>query len=80
MQKIKIGHPAKFQDKDNFFPLVFCPVCVILCRIFTSSVLRVQPFDTNLIHSADACFLFMACVGLHVHMKPKTISSLLNEI
>ena len=43
MQKIKIGHPSKFRDKDNFFPLVLFPVCVILCRIFTSSVLRAQP-------------------------------------
>ena len=25
MQKIKIGHRAKFQDKDNFFPQVLFP-------------------------------------------------------
>ena len=40
MQKIKIGHRAKFRDRDNFFPLVLFPFRAILCRIFTSSVLH----------------------------------------
>ena len=33
-------------------------------------------FDRNLIHSADACFLFMACVG-YSRVQLKTLSSLL---
>ena len=35
-------------------------------------------FDRNLIHSADACFLVMACVGYSL-AKLKTLSSLLND-
>ena len=34
MQKIKIGHRAKFRDRDNFFPQV------LLRLIFTSGVLH----------------------------------------
>ena len=33
-------------------------------------------FDRNLIHSADACFLVMACVG-YLRAQLKTLSSLL---
>jgi len=40
MQKIKIGHRAKFRDKDNFFPQVSILFQVILCHIFTSGVLH----------------------------------------
>jgi len=40
MQKIKIGHRAKFQDIDNFFLQVLFPFRVILRRIFTSGVLH----------------------------------------
>ena len=40
MQKIKIGHRAKFRDKDNFFPQVLFPFRAILRRIFTSGVLH----------------------------------------
>ena len=40
MQKIKIGHPAKFRDRDNFFPQVSFPFRAILRRIFTSGVLH----------------------------------------
>jgi len=35
MQKIKIGHRAKFRDKENFFPQVLFPFRAILCRIVT---------------------------------------------
>ena len=52
MQKINIGHRAKFRDRDKFFSQVLFPVRAILRRLFTSGVL---------IHSADACFLVMAC-------------------
>ena len=75
MQKIKIGHPAKFRDKDNFFPQVlisdFTPYFHFRC------VARAT-FDRNLIHSVDACFLVMACVG-YSRMQLKTLSSLLNR-
>ena len=40
MQKIKIGHRAKFRDRDNFFPQVLFPFRAILRRIFTSGVLH----------------------------------------
>ena len=40
MQKIKIGHRAKFWDRDNFFPQVLFPFRAILRRIFTSGVLH----------------------------------------
>ena len=40
MQNIKIGHRAKFRDRDNFFPHVLIPVRAILRRIFTSGVLH----------------------------------------
>ena len=78
MQKIKIGHRAKFRDRDNFFPQVFFPFRAILRRIFFSCVARAT-FDRNLIHSADACFLVMACVG-YSRAQLKTLSSLLKVI
>ena len=40
MQKIKIGHRAKFRDIDSFFPQVLFPFRAILRRIFTSGVLH----------------------------------------
>ena len=39
-KKIKIGHRAKFRDRDNFFPQVLFPFRAILRRIFTSGVLH----------------------------------------
>ena len=44
MQKIKIGHRAKFRDRDNFFPQVLFSFCTILRRIFTSGVLHALLF------------------------------------
>ena len=82
MQKIKIGHRAKFRDRDNFFPQVLFPFRAILRRIFTSGVLHALlliTFDRNLNHSADACFLVMACVA-YSRVKLKTLSSLLHEL
>ena len=75
MQKIKIGHRAKFRDKDNFFPQVLFPFRAILRRISLPCV-ACATFDRNLIHSADACFLVMACVD-YSRVEPKTFSSLL---
>ena len=40
MQKIKIGHGAKFRDRDNFFPPVLFPFRAILHRIVTYGVLH----------------------------------------
>ena len=40
MQKIKIGHRAKFRDRDNLFPQVLFPFRAILRPIFTSGVLH----------------------------------------
>ena len=77
MQKIKIGHRAKFRGRDNFFPQVLFPFRAILRRIFFRCVPRAT-FDRNLNHSADACFLVMACVAYSC-MKLKTLSSLLKS-
>ena len=73
MRKIKIGHCAKFQDRDNFLPQVsrdFTPCFHFRC------VARAT-FDRNLIHSAAACFLVMVCVG-YSRVQLKTLSSLLD--
>ena len=40
VQKIKVGHQAKFRNKYNFFPQVLFPVRAILRPIFTSCLLR----------------------------------------
>ena len=40
MQKSKIGHRAKFWDRDNFYQQVLFPFRAILRRIFTSGVLH----------------------------------------
>ena len=76
MQKIKIGHRAKCQGKDNFFPQVLFPFRLIYA-VFSLPVCCT--FDRNLIHSADACFLVMACV-VYLRAQLKTLSSLLNEL
>ena len=57
MQKIKIGHHAKFRDRDHFFLQVLFPFCVILRRIFHFRCVAHATFDSNLVHSADVCFL-----------------------
>ena len=75
IQKKKIGHSAKFRDRDEFLPQVLFPVRAILRRIFTSGVQQAL----LLIHSADACFLVMVCVG-YSRAKLKTLSSLLKDV
>ena len=72
MQKIKIGHRAKFRDRDNFFPEGFISVS----RDFHFRCVARATFDRNLNHSADACFLVMACVA-YSRVQLKTLSSLL---
>ena len=83
MQKIKIGHRAKFRDRDNnYFSAGFISVSrdftpYFHFRCVARAVARAT-FDRNnrnLIHSADACFLFMVCVG-YSRAQLKTLSSL----
>ena len=77
MQKIKIGHRAKFRDRDKFFAQVLFPFRAISRRIFTSGLLHALLL-IKLNHSADACFLAMACVA-YSRVKLKTLSSILKE-
>ena len=78
MQKIKIGHRAKFRDRDIFFPQVLFPFRAILRRIFTSGVLHALLLIEIWVHSADACFLVMACLG-YSRAQLRTLSSLLKD-
>ena len=75
MQKIKIGHRAKFRDKDNFFPQYFISVSRDFMPYFHFRCVAPATFDRNLIHSTDACFLVMACVG-YSRAQLRTFSSL----
>ena len=77
MQEIKIGHRAKFRDRDNFFSAGFISVSRDFTPYFHFRCVARATFDRNLIHSADACFLVMACVG-YSRVQLKTLSSLLN--
>ena len=79
MQKIKIGHRAKFRDRDNFFSTGFISVSLDFRPYFHFRCVARATFDRNLIYSADACFLVMACVG-YSRMQLKTLSSLLNLV
>ena len=65
MQKMKIGHRAKFREFSRDFTPYFHFRCVARAT-----------FDRNLIHSADACVLVMACVG-YSRAQLKTLSSFL---
>ena len=56
MQKIKIGHRAKFRDRDNFFPQVSFPFLRDFTPYFHFRCVVRATFDRNLIHSADACY------------------------
>ena len=76
MQKIKIGHLAKFRDRDNFFSAGFIFVSRDFTPYFHFRCVARATFDRNLNHSADACFLVMACVA-YSRVKLKTLSSLL---
>ena len=74
MQKIKIGRRAKFRDR--FFSAGFISVLRDFTPYFQFRCVAHATFDRNLIHSADACFLVMACVA-YSHAQLKTLSSLL---
>ena len=62
VQKIKIGHQAKFRDKDNFFRR-FYSRSRDFTLYFHFRCVACATFDRNLIHSDDACFLIMVCLG-----------------
>ena len=78
MQKIKIGHRAKFRDRDNLFPQVLISVSRDFTPYFHFRCVARATFDRDLIHSADVCFLVMACVG-YSRAQARTLSSLLNS-
>ena len=63
MQKIRMGHRAKFRDKNVCFVHVLFPVCTILRGILTFGILRARLITEIWIHSADACILAMSCLG-----------------
>ena len=79
MQKIKIGHRAKFRDKDKCFLQLLFPVRAILRCISTSGVLRALLLTEILTNFADAYILVMAWMG-YVRARLKTLSSLLKQI
>ena len=56
MQKIKIGHRAKFRDRNKYLVQILFPVRAILRKILLTSGVLI------LIHSADTFVLVMACV------------------
>ena len=78
MQKVKIGHRAKFRDKDKFFPQVLFPGSRDTTPYFHFRCVARATFNRNLIHSVDACFSVMACVGYEC-AQLKTLSSLLKD-
>ena len=59
MQQIKIGHRAKFRDKEKIFSAGFISVSRNFKPYFHFRCVVRATFDKNLIHSADACFLVM---------------------
>ena len=79
MQKIKIGHRAKFRDKDKCFLQLLFPVRAILRCISTSCVLRALLLIEILTNFADAYILVMAWMG-YARARLKTLSSLLKAV
>ena len=76
MQKIKIGHLAKFRDKDKCFLQLLFPVRAILRCISTSGVVRARLLIKNFTNFAHAYILVMAWMG-YARARLKTLSSLL---
>ena len=76
---------AKNQDRSprkilgQFFPAGFISVLRDFMPYFHFRCVARTTFDTNLIHSAGACFLVMACVG-YPRVQLKTLLSLLNYV
>ena len=61
MQKIRMGHQAKFRDKNKCFVHVLFPVRAILRRFLTSGTLHARLLQEISIHTAHACILVMSC-------------------
>ena len=68
-----------FEIKAFFFSKVFISVSRDFTPYFHFRCVARATFGRNLIHSADACFLVMACVG-YLRAQLKTLSSLLEAI
>ena len=52
MKKIRMGHRAKFRDRNKCFVHVLFPVCAILLGILTSGILRARFIIETWIHSS----------------------------
>jgi len=57
MQKIRMGHRAKFRDKKKSFVHSIFPACAISRSILAPGVLRTRLIIEIWIHSTDACIL-----------------------
>ena len=66
----------KISRERQFFSAGFISVSHDFTLYFHFRCVPRATFDRNLIHSADPCFLVMACVG-YSRMQLKTLSSLL---
>ena len=69
----------KISRKRQFFSAGFISVSRDFTPYFHFRCVARATFDRNLIHSADACFLVMACVG-YSRAQIRTLSSLLKQI
>ena len=69
MQKIKIGHPAKFRAKNKYFVQILSPVRAVFCARFN---FRCANFDS---FSWRVCLSYGAC-RLRAGVQLKTLSSL----
>ena len=68
--------PRKISRWRQFFSAGFISVSRDFTPYFHFRCVARATFDRNLIHSADACFLVMACVA-YSREQLKTLSSLL---
>ena len=68
--------PRKISRYRQFFSAGFISVSRDFTPYFHFRCAARATFDRNLIHSADACFLVMACAG-YSRAQLKTLSSLL---
>ena len=70
--------PRKISRQRQFFSAGFISVSRDFTPYFHFRCVARATFDRNLNHSADACFLVMACVA-YSRVKLKTLSSLLKQ-
>ena len=76
--KNQCGSPAQYGSPVQIFSAGFISVSRDFTPYFHFRCVARATFDKNLIHSADACFLVMACVG-YSPAQLKTLSSLLKQ-